>query len=431
MTNSKILRFLLRSRTILHFAKELCSASRNEDTIRISIPETTPFSLSSSNIKKIRLNLVVPGISERYIFGGIATALKLFESVADDNYDLRIIVSDEQVAIPAEGKFYSNWEPAPLNHPDKTGNIITVAGDRYNKSLPIRENDFFIATAWWTAYSVLDVIKWQKNNFSVNDRKFTYLIQDFEPNFYPWSTRYAKALSTYQHSNSTIAVFNTSLLKEYFIDQGLHFKDSFHFEPQLNERLKKYINNIDSTSKKKKLIIYGRPSTERNAFELIIEVLMLWSSRLEGSQHWELISLGEHHEDISLNNGVILRSRGKVSLDEYAQHLVECSVGLSLMVSPHPSYPPLEIAAFGGISVTNNFSNKDLSTLHPNILSTPSFDAESISDLLINACSSALKKSFNLKNNQHDGFFFLKNEDQFNFSSILRKKLITQRSNNI
>jgi hypothetical protein len=35
-----------------------------------------------------------------------------------------------------------------------------------------------------------------------------------------------------------------------------------------------------------------------------------------------------------------------------------CDVLLSLMLSPHPSYPPLEGAASGAIVVTNEFANK-------------------------------------------------------------------------
>ncbi|MBP7967934.1 MAG: hypothetical protein KAZ24_00570, partial [Brachymonas sp.] len=44
------------------------------------------------------------------------------------------------------------------------------------------------------------------------------------------------------------------------------------------------------------------------------------------------------------------------------------AVGLSLMVSPHPSYPPLEMAAFGARVVTNGFANKDLSTVSPSLV---------------------------------------------------------------
>jgi hypothetical protein len=39
------------------------------------------------------------------------------------------------------------------------------------------------------------------------------------------------------------------------------------------------------------------------------------------------------------------------------------------MVSPHPSYPPLEMASLGMLVLTNRFGTKDLSTWHANIAS--------------------------------------------------------------
>lgn len=44
------------------------------------------------------------------------------------------------------------------------------------------------------------------------------------------------------------------------------------------------------------------------------------------------------------------------------------------MVSPHPSYPPLEMAANGIKVLTNTYENKDLSTLHENLESFTLFD---------------------------------------------------------
>jgi hypothetical protein len=44
-------------------------------------------------------------------------------------------------------------------------------------------------------------------------------------------------------------------------------------------------------------------------------------------------------------------------------------VGLSLMYTPHPSYPPLDLAASGAVVVTNKFANKtDLSQYSSNII---------------------------------------------------------------
>ena len=51
-----------------------------------------------------------------------------------------------------------------------------------------------------------------------------------------------------------------------------------------------------------------------------------------------------------------------------SRHTRRCSagsaIGISLMVSPHPSYPPLEMAHLGMLVLTNGFGAKDLSTWH-------------------------------------------------------------------
>lgn len=43
--------------------------------------------------------------------------------------------------------------------------------------------------------------------------------------------------------------------------------------------------------------------------------------------------------------------------------MLDTYAGISLMSSPHPSYPPLEMSVFGIKVITNNYSNKDLSSL--------------------------------------------------------------------
>jgi hypothetical protein len=75
-----------------------------------------------------------------------------------------------------------------------------------------------------------------------------------------------------------------------------------------------------------------------------------------------------------------MRALGKLDLEPYGSLLRESAVGLSLMVSPHPSYPPLDMAHLGMRVVTNGFGPKDLSTWHENITSVPSLTAASIGD---------------------------------------------------
>ena len=57
----------------------------------------------------------------------------------------------------------------------------------------------------------------------------------------------------------------------------------------------------------------------------------------------------------------------------------ESDILLSLMLSPHPSYPPLEMAASGGLVVTTSYEGKSarqLASLSANIVATePTLEA--------------------------------------------------------
>lgn len=60
--------------------------------------------------------------------------------------------------------------------------------------------------------------------------------------------------------------------------------------------------------------------------------------------------------------------------------------GISLMISPHPSYPPLEMSTFGVRTITNCYENKDLSGFNNNIISLRACNPELIMDTLCTLC---------------------------------------------
>lgn len=57
------------------------------------------------------------------------------------------------------------------------------------------------------------------------------------------------------------------------------------------------------------------------------------------------------------------------------------------MISPHPSYPPLEMASFGMGVVTNRYGRKDLSQWAQGIRSIDSFTPEAIAEALKRECA--------------------------------------------
>ena len=77
---------------------------------------------------------------------------------------------------------------------------------------------------------------------------------------------------------------------------------------------------------------------------------------------------------LELAPGIDLKLLPRTSLDEYIQLLPTFDVGLSLMMSPHPSLVPLEMAAAGLRTVTNTFANKTavrLAAVSPNLIAVP------------------------------------------------------------
>jgi len=102
-----------------------------------------------------------------------------------------------------------------------------------------------------------------------------------------------------------------------------------------------------------------------------------------------VISAGVSHGPVRLSDGRSLVSVGKLDLEDYAQMLIGCSAGVSLMASPHPSYPPLEMAHFGLRTVTDGSFCKDLTDFHPNIISAPSIAKADLAAALAEACRNA------------------------------------------
>jgi hypothetical protein len=141
--------------------------------------------------------------------------------------------------------------------------------------------------------------------------------------------------------------------------------------------------------KQRTILVYGRPGTDRNAFPLLVAGLRAWVAGDPASAQWRLVSAGEAHDDLDLGRGVRVQSLGKLPLEAYADLLATSAVGVALMISPHPSYPPLEMAAFGCRVVTNRFANKDLSALSAQIQSVERLDPAGIAAGIARACSAA------------------------------------------
>lgn len=354
--------------------------------VQTSVAEITPCTGRRSNGGSPRLNLVLPSINAQHYFGGIHTAVQLYRELCRYFPRSRIILLDSAPDEAAARRFDDHALVRCDQDPVAPRQIVAF-NDRYERTLPVQSGDIWLATAWWTAYAAQRLATLQRSEFG-SEGRVACLVQDFEPGFYAWSSQSALAASTYRPSKD-IAVFNTRLLADYFRMQGLDFKQQLVFEPTINDALREKlaIARDKIEPRRRRIVVYGRPSTSRNAFELICESLRCWGWSDPRSKDWEVVAPGELLEDINLGP-VTMRALGKLDLDRYAELLSTSAVGVSLMVSPHPSYPPLEMAAFGMGVLTNNFANKDLTAFSPNIRCLGDLSPEAIATSLSRECES-------------------------------------------
>lgn len=377
-------------------------------SLETAIPEATPIQCRPSQIDTARMNLLVPALSIKHVFGGISTALDFFSYLTANFENVRIILTDQSEFKHEDNPVFNGWGISALDDEDLNGRWIVSAGDRYGKTLPVSKADRFVATAWWTAKIAQFIQGWQCAIFKFSEPpKYAYMIQDFEPGFYPWSSRYALAESTYYHTENFVSIFNTSFLKEFFDVEGYHFSCHYTFEPKLNKKLLELRTRALKQVRERRVLVYGRPSVARNAFEIIVMGLRRWVEQNPASD-WTFVSAGELHAPVDLGGGNTLVSLGKLSLDEYAMELGRCFAGISLMISPHPSYPPLEMAVFGIQVVTNRYKSKDLSVFADNFHCLESISPEDISITL-----DKLTRKFEA----------IYQVNQFNFSPLLNEFL--------
>jgi len=326
-----------------------------------------------------RLNLLIPTLSPGRVFGGAQTALDLFEALEPGFPRLRIIAFQ-----PVADSALAALEGFELASPgdERVAERVVVAAPRGGEhELAVGPDDVFLATFWTTAELAMRIAAWQGKTYGgTSPRPFAYLVQDFEPAFYPWSAQSELARSTYAAPASTIAIVNSGLLATHLAGEGVTFQEQFTFEPRMDRRLRQVLG-VQSHERVRRLVAYGRPETPRNAFPLVVDGLRAWV-RNGGGGGWEVVSVGRPHPPVELGRGLRMRALGKLDIEAYASLLTESAVGLSLMVSPHPSYPPLDMAHLGMRVVTNRFGPKDLETWHENIRSTEALTASGIAAAL-------------------------------------------------
>jgi hypothetical protein len=145
------------------------------------------------------LNIVLPAIEPQKLTGGPNTVLNIGVHIAAAGVPVRFISS---APLPTDTQWFRKHLSALSGIPPDAVNPLLVSG---KAPVTVGPNDLFMASFWVTAHQIAPLLQ------QMNRKRFFYVIQDFEPGFYPWSGNYARALQTYEFP--FLGVINGAMLR--------------------------------------------------------------------------------------------------------------------------------------------------------------------------------------------------------------------------
>lgn len=334
-----------------------------------------------------RLNIITPTLSSQGSFGGVSTLIELPLRVFSSN----LLASGWRVRIICLGGRPTDADNIGLSYIARIGIDPSLVefhfGSMKGCPVPVGAADVFLGSLWFHFFSALPLLEFQKKELNRGIAvPYIGLFQDYEASFNEWSSAFMLARAMYESDWPKVHIFNSKELASYFIGQGHPVRKQCTFEPVMNASLSNFLIKTPISAKRKRIIFYGRPAVRRNCYYIARAALDEWSETFANSRSWQVVSVGQSYPSFTLRNGCKVDVHGKLSLDEYSEELRTAAVGLSLMASPHPSYPPLEMAHFGALTVTNSFPSKDLSNWHENIISIDRCDPSHLARALTEAC---------------------------------------------
>ena len=306
------------------------------------------------------LNIVLPSTKIKHATGGPNTVYLLAMLLAASGVRIRLFSTD---VPPDEDLTFIKGHLKKLSDVDPEDFDVEFV-DVSDRALPkaIGGKDLFLATAWWTAQMVESVLS------LTGGSRFYYMIQDYETLFYRASENFADTERTYSFEH--FPIINSEFLcdnlakKEIgkFSDPNFS-KDALVFQPAVDRKF--FFPEVEEGKRVKRLLFYARPTVAvRNLFGMgVAAIRAAIEQGLFDDDEWEFIGMGESFDSISLGNGHYLTAAPWHNFEDYAKLVRSSDIMLSLMLSPHPSYPPLEMAACGGPVVTSTYGTKSSSAL--------------------------------------------------------------------
>ena len=296
------------------------------------------------------INWFIPGLDSPF-YGGINTAFRIADHLARHHHVTNRFVVMGRGPKPFIRAGIAAAFPALRDSP------IEITESSYLVDT-VPAADIAIATLWTTAFDVA--------RYAGARRKF-YLIQDFEPMFYPAGTLYALAEESYLLG--LYGICNTAnLANVYRRDYGGH---AISFTPAVDTSVFNAFGRVDARADgPATLFVYARPGHWRNCWELAYEALLEAKRRM--GDRLRIVAAGSWAIPEDERPDPCIRQLGLLGYRATGVLYRQCDIGLALTVSAHPSYLPLELMACGvAVVAFDNPAGHWLLTHEENALLTP------------------------------------------------------------
>ncbi|WP_418130557.1 hypothetical protein [Variovorax sp. 278MFTsu5.1] len=327
-----------------------------------------------------RISLVTDSIGSGSLFGGVGTALLFAAQLANRrNATLRIVTRTEAPSPKNASQILSAYGIQLLHEIQfafaPVSSSVSESGSTTARAigLDIGADETFVTTSWWTTAAVLP---------SVPHTSIIYLLQEDERMFYPFGEERVQCEWILRCQDIRFVV-NTQLLFDHLVANGMEQlkRNGLWFEPAFPKSL--FHERQREPGGKKRLFFYARPNNPRNLFHIGLEVIDRAINRgILDLDCWEIFLVGKDIPKVTFGDGYLPTQCEGLDWKAYADLAGTIDLGLCLMCTPHPSYPPFDLAASGSVVVTNKFANKqDLSNYSQNIICSE-LETEALVDAL-------------------------------------------------
>ncbi|HEY5331638.1 MAG TPA: methyltransferase domain-containing protein [Acidobacteriaceae bacterium] len=307
-----------------------------------------PLAMFDAPHEPARVTVVTDGINVGSSFGGVGTSLIMAAQMAKRlNAAVRVVTRTD----PADAANFGAVLAA--NQVLWDGNVDFVhSAVEDGQPVAVGPDDVFLTTSWWTTAAV---------RRAVNPARIICLVQEDERMFYPHGDDRLRCHETLSDPAVRMIV-NSRLLFEHFVDGPEPLADlrdrAVWFEPAFPASILDGRRSSDG-SRRRRFFFYARPNNLRNLYWRGLEAIAaVMEDGLLDPEEWDVFFVGRGLEELVLPGGVTPHLRQNLPWAEYTDLVRTMDAGLCLMDTPHPSYPPLDLAASGAAVVTNRHGRK-------------------------------------------------------------------------